>query len=114
VLNDGFFKNYQEFATHLVNLRMFLICCEYYDWRSFANFFSLYFLLELKITKKENFNAAVEKILVPTDCSIHSRISLLCASRLATEFGASVTLLYVEKHAEQKKQKKLCLSLKIS
>jgi hypothetical protein len=55
VLNDGFFKNYQEFATHLVNLRMFLICCEYYDWRSFANFFSLYFLLELKITKKENF-----------------------------------------------------------
>jgi nucleotide-binding universal stress UspA family protein len=44
----------------------------------------------------------LKTILVPTDCSVHSKISLLYASRLATEFGASFTLLYVEKHAEKK------------
>ena len=47
----------------------------------------------------------LKTILVPTDCSVHSKISLLYASRLATEFGASVTLLYVEKHSEQQKAK---------
>ena len=46
----------------------------------------------------------LKTILVPTDCSVHSKISLRYASRLATEFGASVTLLYVEKQAEQKKE----------
>ncbi len=44
----------------------------------------------------------LKTILVPTDCSVHSKISLRYAARLATEFGASVTLLYVEKQAEQK------------
>ena len=44
-------------------------------------------------------------ILVPTDCSIHSKISLRYASRLAKEFGASVTLLYVDKKVEMKKAK---------
>ncbi|MBC8220312.1 MAG: universal stress protein [Proteobacteria bacterium] len=46
----------------------------------------------------------LKTILVPTDCSVHSKISLRYAARLATEFGASVTLLYVEKQAEQKKE----------
>lgn len=35
-------------------------------------------------------------ILVPTDCSEHSKISLRYAKRLAAEFGASITLLYVD------------------
>jgi nucleotide-binding universal stress UspA family protein len=43
----------------------------------------------------------LKTILVPTDCSVHSKIALRYAFHLAKEFGASVTLLYVENQAEQ-------------
>ena len=67
---------------------------------------SCYFLLELKITYlRELLMLQLNTILVPTDCSIHSKISLRYASRRAKEFGASVTLLYVDKQVERKKAK---------
>ena len=47
----------------------------------------------------------LKTIQVPKDCSDHSKISLLYASRLEKEFGTRVTLLYMEKHAEEKKVK---------
>lgn len=44
-------------------------------------------------------------ILVPTDCSDHSRISVRYATKLATEFDANITLLYVEEHSDQSEAK---------
>ena len=39
-------------------------------------------------------------ILVPTDCSEHTKISLLYAIQLSEEYDSSITLLYVEEHPE--------------